>query len=113
MADQNEIQGVRHQVKMGLGEAVLRLVHIEVAYANNLDVADHLVEERNLIVEALNQYELDVGFDCNDDGVPDTVEVFQQSAETSCCRILPLSMTTSRTRSTGSSRRKKRGGSRG
>ena len=29
-------------------------------------------------------------FDCNNDGTPDTVEIFQQSAETSCCRITTL-----------------------
>jgi hypothetical protein len=31
-----------------------------------------------------------LGFDCNADAVPDTVEIFQQSAKTSCCRILPM-----------------------
>jgi hypothetical protein len=36
------------------------------------------------------QYQLDLGFDCNLDGVPDTIEIFMQSAQTSCCRILPM-----------------------
>lgn len=79
----------RHQLKMGLGDAVLRLVHVELRYANGLfEIPDHLRKERELIVQALNSLELDLGFDCDSDGVPDTVEIFQKSAETSCCRIV-------------------------
>lgn len=87
---------VEHLVLMGLGEAVLRLVHVELRYAQGLfDVPDALKEERKLIVQALNHYQLDLGFDCDGDGAVDVVTVatdvniFKQSAETSCCRILP------------------------
>jgi hypothetical protein len=46
-------------------------------------------------LEALNQqYQLNLGFDCDMDGVPDTVEIFMQSAQTSCCRILPVEVST-------------------
>lgn len=87
----------QRQVKMGLGEAILRLVHVELKYANGVfDLPEHLKQEREMIVEALNQYELDLGFDCNTDGVPDTVEIFEQAALTSCCRI--FTKDTSRTR---------------
>ena len=81
---------------MGLGEAILRLVHVELLYATNTGVESELVAERGLIVQALNQqYQLDLGFDCNADSVPDTVEIFQQTAKTSCCRILPMDGDTS------------------
>jgi hypothetical protein len=88
MADtpQNE-----HRMYMGIGDAILRLVHVERMYADGVDPGDVLVAERKMIVEALNQqYQLDLGFDCNMDGVPDTIEIFMQSAQTSCCRILPM-----------------------
>jgi hypothetical protein len=93
-ADQNlpgKVLGEQRRVYMGLGEAVLRLIHVELLYATNSGVEAELVTERNLIVQALNQqYQLDLGFDCNADAVPDTVEIFQQTAKTSCCRILPM-----------------------
>jgi len=80
------------RVQMGLGEAIERLIRVDAGAAQGYggSRAD-LMEERRLIVEALNQqYKLDLGFDCNMDGVPDTVEIFMQSAQTSCCRILPM-----------------------
>lgn len=80
-----------HRMFMGIGDAILRLVHVERMYADGVDPGEVLVAERNMIVEALNQqYQLDLGFDCNLDGVPDTIEIFMQSAQTSCCRILPM-----------------------
>jgi len=86
-----KVLGEQRRVYMGLGEAVLRLIHVELLYATNSGVEAELVTERNLIVQALNQqYQLDLGFDCNADAVPDTVEIFQQTAKTSCCRILPM-----------------------
>lgn len=79
------------QVRLGLGEAIRRLVHVEFRYRQGIHaVPEVLLEERDLLTSALNQFELELGFDCNDDGVPDTVEIFEQSAATSCCRILPF-----------------------
>lgn len=46
-------------------------------------------QEREMILNALNEIKLDLGFDCNMDGVPDTVAIFAQSAETACCRLIP------------------------
>lgn len=81
----------QHRMFMGIGDAILRLMHVERMYADGVDPGDVLQAERQMIVEALNQqYQLDLGFDCNMDGVPDTVEIFMQSAQTSCCRILPM-----------------------
>jgi len=83
--------GSERRIYMGLGEAVLRLIHVENQYATASGVESEIIAERNLIVQALNQqYQLDLGFDCNADSVPDTVEIFHQTAKTSCCRILPM-----------------------
>jgi hypothetical protein len=93
----------KRAIHMGLGEAVQRLIHVEGLYARGLGVNDNLIEERRMIVDALNQqYQLDLGFDCNMDGVPDSVAIFATSAETSCCRILPIDERPKKTR--GSSR---------
>jgi hypothetical protein len=85
-----DISESKLNVHLGLGEAIRRLIRIEMMYATGAypDVA--LIEESKLIVEAFNlQYQLDLGFDCNMDGIPDTIEVFAKSAETACCRIVP------------------------
>jgi len=77
------------QVKMGLGEALRRLILVEMRFRQGVGGQEDL-DERNLILDALNQVQLDIGFDCNTDGVPDTVEIFKQTVQTSCCRILPF-----------------------
>lgn len=78
------------EVRMGLGEALRRLLDIEIRYRHG-GSTEGLARERNLLLQALNRVEIQLGFDCNRDGVPDTVEIFQQAAETSCCRITDLS----------------------
>jgi hypothetical protein len=77
---------------LGLGEAINRLIRVEMMHASGYGgLPEDLLEERRLIVEALDQqYQLNLGFDCNADGIPDTIEIFMQSAQTSCCRILPM-----------------------
>ena len=79
---------IEKQLKMGLGEAVRRLFELEVRYRNGTRT-ESLTTERLLLLEALNRVEIDLGFDCDDDGVPDTVEIFKKTASTSCCRIIP------------------------
>jgi hypothetical protein len=88
---QVEVGGHHKAVKMGLGDAIQRLMKVEHLYSSGVSkVPEEMLQERKLIVEALNnQFELNLGFDCNDDDVPDTVAIFQQTAQTSCCRILP------------------------
>lgn len=85
MSNRTENQNV--EVKMGLGEAMLRLnslqCRIQAGVANFTER-----EEYKMILEALNNIQVNVGFDCNNDGVPDTVEIFEQSANTSCCRLV-------------------------
>lgn len=75
-------------MKMGLGSAIRRLMDVEKKYQAGVRNAE-ITAERNLLLEALDRLELDIGWDCDEDGVPDTVEIFKQSAATSCCRILP------------------------
>ncbi len=80
---------LRH-VHMGLGSAIRRFMDIEFqmrlgGHGRN----DEAKLEREMLLQALDAVPLDLGFDCNVDGVPDTVEIFRQSAATSCCRIVP------------------------
>jgi hypothetical protein len=76
-------------MKMGLGEAIRRLIRVEMARYGGLGDKKVSSAEVDMIYEALNTQKLDLGFDCNDDGVPDTVEIFTQSSHTSCCRLIP------------------------
>lgn len=79
------------QVSMGLGAAILRLMQVDTQYRQGRSaVPEEALREKDLIVQALNQFTLDIGFDCNADGladVPITVDIFQVAAQTSCCRI--------------------------
>ena len=74
-------------VKMGLGEAMLRLNKLQVLISSGVSSKEHK-EEYSMIMQALNNIQIDIGFDCNNDGVPDTVDIFQASANTSCCRLV-------------------------
>ena len=79
----------RTTMQMGLGEAIKRLNHLHSKRGRGIASDDEKVEH-DLILEALNQTKLDLGFDCDDDGVPDTIEIFHKTAKTSCCRIVDL-----------------------
>jgi hypothetical protein len=80
-------------VKLGLGEAVKRLLNLELARMNGIHaLPQQAAAERDLLFDALNEIKIDLGFDCNNDGVPDTIEIFEKSAETSCCRLIPEDM---------------------
>ena len=93
------------RMQMGLGEALLRLLQVETLRSRGLaKVPAEAKAERDLIVEALNTQKLDLGFDCDDDGVPDSVQIFAKSAQTACCRLTPAD--TSRKAPAASSRRK-------
>lgn len=97
------------QMQVGLGEAIERhnLLHKRItAGIANTEERD----EYKLLSTALNEIKLDLGFDCNDDGVPDTIEIFHQTASTSCCRFVPSDgdVKTVKTKSTSRSAPKKR-----
>ncbi len=95
---------IAKSLSVGLGEAIQRLVSIEIMRSRGLvTVPKEALAERDMIVEALNTQQLDLGFDCDMDGVPDSVAIFAKSAQTSCCR---LNNPNSSRRSTDTSRRK-------
>jgi len=92
-------------MQMGLGEALQRLLKVELLLQRGIAaIPENTRAERQLIIDALNTHKLDLGFDCNLDGVPDTVEIFAKSAETACCKIVTTD--TSRSKKPASSRRK-------
>lgn len=85
-------ESFEHRVYLGIGDAILRLIKVEMARSNGMYPTGIAAREIELIVQALNQqYQLDLGMDCNRDGVPDSIQAFTESAQTSCCRILPPS----------------------
>jgi len=91
----------RKEMLMGLGEAIKR--HNTLHKTITAGVATkHQRDEYELITEALNRIELPLGFDCDGDGIPDTIEIFAKTAKTSCCRII---QTTSPRKNTSSGRK--------
>lgn len=80
---------VKTTLQMGLGEAIQRLNLLHSKKGRGIASIDEKTEH-GLILDALNQTKLDLGFDCNGDGIPDTIEIFSQSAKTSCCRIIDV-----------------------
>jgi hypothetical protein len=88
-------------LQMGLGEAIKRLNTLHSKKGRGIATNDEKAEH-DLILDALNQTKLDLGFDCNGDNIPDTIEIFAKSAKTSCCRIIDVG---SERRTKSSSRR--------
>ena len=77
------------QIKVGLGEAISRLLKIELLKQNKLyEIPDDLIRERELIYSALDEVKIDLFFDCDGDGIPDTIEIFERSTKDSCCKII-------------------------
>ena len=95
---------ISKQMKMGLGDAVKRLNSLHSRKGRGLASREERAEH-DLLLDALNEIKIDLGFDCNMDGIPDTVDIFAQSASTGCCRLLPS--TPSRRKKTSSRRKKK------
>lgn len=91
----------KKKMAMGLGEAIQRHNTLHKKITSGI-ASQEAKDEYNLITDALNNIQLDLGFDCNEDGIPDTIEVFAKTAKTSCCRLIP----------TTSGRRKKKKSSR-
>jgi hypothetical protein len=76
-------------IRIGLGEAVSRLMRLELTRANGLHpVPSEAIAEREMLFLALNEIKIDLGFDCNNDGIPDSVEIFKESVKSSCCRLI-------------------------
>ncbi len=99
MSDSAIQYSTNKQLKVGLGEALQRLLRVEVRLMNGFShVEAEDLAQRQLIIEALNQTQLDLGFDCNDDDVPDNIDIFEKAAQTSCCRVVPESQKPKKTR---------------
>lgn len=99
MSDSEIQYSTNKQLKVGLGEALQRLLRVEVRLMNGFShVEAEDLAQRQLIIEALNQTQLDLGFDCNDDDVPDNIDIFEKAAQTSCCRVIPESQKPKKTR---------------
>lgn len=83
------------KVNLGLGDAIIRLVKVQFQHHLRFgDTQEHNKEETKLLIQALNHIKLDLGFDCDGDGIIDTeedfvdIDIFNLSAKTSCCRIM-------------------------
>lgn len=94
------------EVRMGLGEAFRRLDLLGSKKDRGIASPDERAEYE-LLMSALNEIKVDLGFDCDNDGVPDTIDIFNQTASTSCCRLLPSSQTKSRRKKSTSRRKSK------
>lgn len=81
--------GNKKTMRVGLGEAIKRVLFLSAKRFNDIASKSER-EELELLMNALNTIPLDLGFDCNEDDVPDTIEIFTQSAATSCCRLVDL-----------------------
>lgn len=76
-------------LQVGLGDAMRRLLDIEIRVRHGITTPEVAVE-RDMLLEALNRVEINLGFDCDSDGLPDTVDLFRETSETSCCRLIDL-----------------------
>jgi len=76
------------KMQVGLGEAIERHNNLHKRISGGIATEEER-QEYSLLSTALNEIKLDLGFDCNDDGVPDTIEIFHATAQTSCCRFIP------------------------
>ena len=96
------------RMQVGLGEAIKRTNLLHSKLRTGLASFEEK-SELELLMDALNEIKIDLGFDCDQDGIPDTIEVFSKTAKTSCCRLVPSDSMPKKPKRRTSSRRKKRG----
>jgi|SaaInl5LU_22_DNA_1037371.scaffolds.fasta_scaffold31854_1 hypothetical protein len=76
-------------VKIGLGEALSRFIKLNFLKARGvIKDTDPGWKEIDLLKEAIDSIKLDLSFDCDGDGIPDTVEIFERSSKDDCCRVI-------------------------
>lgn len=80
---------MQKQMQVGLGDAIRRSNFLH-SKKNRGVLLPGEGEELELLMDALNNVKIDLGFDCDEDGIPDTIEVFAKTAKTSCCRLIDL-----------------------
>lgn len=93
------------QMQVGLGEAIKRVNNLHSRVTRRL-ASPAEKEEHDLLMNALDNIKIDLGFDCDGDGIPDSIEIFTATAKTSCCRLIDLGELPKPKRRTTSSRRK-------
>ena len=94
------------KMQVGLGEAIKRVNLLHTKIRSRI-ASEEESSEHELLMEALNEIKIDLGFDCDGDGIPDTIEVFAKTAKTSCCRLVPSDNIKPQKRRKTSSRSKK------
>ena len=83
------IPNFQKKMQVGLGEAIKRINLLHTKLRSGI-ASKNEETEHDLLMEALNEIKIDLGFDCDEDGIPDTIEVFTRTAKTSCCRLVSL-----------------------
>ena len=94
------------QMQVGLGEAIRRVNTLSSKKSRGILTSSE-TEEYDLLMNALDNIKIDLGFDCDGDGIPDSIEIFTATAKTSCCRLIDLGDLPKPKRRKTSSRRKK------
>ena len=77
------------QMQVGLGEAIKRVNLLHSKQSRGI-LKGAEKEEHDLLMTALDNIKIDLGFDCDGDGIPDSIEIFTKTAKTSCCRLIDL-----------------------
>lgn len=77
------------QLQVGLGEAIRRVNYLHAKVSRGIVTKDER-EEHDLLMTALDNIKIDLGFDCDGDGIPDSIEIFTATASTSCCRLVDI-----------------------
>lgn len=78
------------QMQVGLGEAIKRVNYLHSKVSRNVISSDER-QEHDMLMHALDNIKIDLGFDCDGDGIPDSIEIFTATAKTSCCRLVDIS----------------------
>ena len=94
------------QMQVGLGEAIRRVNLLHSKVTRRLATSEER-EEHDLLMNALDNIKIDLGFDCDGDGIPDSIEIFTATATTSCCRLVDFEEQVKPRKRKTSSRRKK------
>ncbi len=80
------MQDKKH-LKIGLGDALNRMLNVELDRRNRMASPSESISEVAMIVQALNVHQINLDLSCDSDPQVEGVGVFQKSVQTSCCRI--------------------------
>lgn len=75
------------QLKIGLGDALNRMLRVELDRRSRMASPAEAIQEVKMIIEALNAHEIPLSLSCSIDPKENGVGIFQKSVQTSCCRI--------------------------